>query len=134
MSVINKLNYLKETKEKIKDAINYDFVKISEETPFRNYADKILEIEESYKKYIPTIKESGNSLSLKDVIPIKPKSFIIDGNCYHETSEQSKNLIDIPEIEEQTINGLTISYSKKTNILKLNGQIESGNKQLELKL
>lgn len=44
MSIENKLNYLKNTKNLIKNAIIDKGVDITPDTPFREYADKIGEI------------------------------------------------------------------------------------------
>ena len=54
MATIDKLNYLNETKQEIKDALNDLGAEITDEDTFRSYVDKINDIADEY----PT--EGGN--------------------------------------------------------------------------
>ena len=48
MATIDKLNYLNETKEQIKDALNNLGAEITDEDTFRSYVDKINELADEY--------------------------------------------------------------------------------------
>lgn len=83
----DKLSYLNTTKSKIKDAINYDFNKITSSDTFRSYADKIYSMQEDYLKYIPKETKTGASVVATNAVPLKPNKMVIDGNYEQETTE-----------------------------------------------
>ena len=50
MATIDKLNYLNETKQEIKDALNDLGAEITNDTTFRSYVDKINDLYDEYSQ------------------------------------------------------------------------------------
>lgn len=63
MSIENKLNYLSETKDLIKQALINKGVEVDDSTPFREYADKVKKINYTLSNVNNTNMESYNSTS-----------------------------------------------------------------------
>lgn len=100
------LDYLEITKQKIKEAIVSKGVEVSDDVPFRNYADKILSIEQDAQDLAliideqdALIKEQSTIITqLEDIITTKSS----DVNCY---------LYVFCRTEEPTIyNGIWMKY------------------------
>ena len=102
MATSDKLNYLLDTKSKIKNAINNDISLIDDSTIFREYADKINNLSDSLKKYIPTEILEGTSFQIKNAVPLNAKSLIIDGNSYQKTTK-GINLYNINDMAQLII-------------------------------
>lgn len=99
MATADKLNYLLETKAKIKDAVNNDISLIDEDTIFREYPNKINTLSDILKSYIPTDIKTGTNIQINDAVPLNAKSLVIDGNSYQKTTT-GKNLYDINDLAQ----------------------------------
>lgn len=128
MATADKLNYLLETKVKIKDAINNDISLIEEDTIFREYADKINNLSDTLKKFIPTEIKTGSSIQISGAAPLNAKSLIVYGNSYQKTTK-GINLFNYLE-NIGTIAGLTITT--EDDYIVLNGTTVN-NYQLAIK-
>lgn len=107
MATADKLNYLLETKAKLKNAINDDISLINENTIFREYPNKISSLSDRLKSYIPTGIKTGASIQVNDTVPLNVKSLAIDGNSYQKTTK-GINLFNYLE-NINNISGLTIT-------------------------
>lgn len=116
MATANKLSYLLDTKNKIRDSINQDFNNISDDTPFREYTNALNENIDKLKEFIPTSVTSGKEIIVEDAIPLKPKELKFYGESRQE-STRGINLFDYTKI--------TASNNGLTNILNDDGSITS---------
>lgn len=110
MPTLNKLEYLDETKEQIKDALNTNFNSgITDEDTFRSYVGKIDDIYTNWAK----VTGEGTELTLSNVkkgrMPLQPK-----GNT-EQTTYSGKNLLKISGTK-QTINGITFTQNADGSI------------------
>lgn len=88
MATAEKLNYLNETKNQIRKAIeDENLATIDTTTTFREYAKKIKSTNEEIKKYVPTDIIEGTSLNATNAAPLNAKSLIIDGNIYQKNTK-----------------------------------------------
>lgn len=133
MATVDKLNYLLETKVKIKDAINNDISLIDENTIFREYSNKIKSLSDTLKSYIPTDIKIGAGIQVNDAVPLNAKSLIIDGNSYQKTTK-GKNLYDINDLAQLSSTEVIDDYiditfdnsqGSKTRYLEFHSKVSS---------
>lgn len=105
MATADKLSYLLETKNKIKDSINQDFNTITDDTPFREYANALNDNIDKLKEFIPTNVVSGKEIVIEDAVPLKLKTLKINGNS-HQESTKGYNLFNY-KIIIPSVNGVT---------------------------
>lgn len=92
MSIATQIQRLNVAKSNVKEVVNQDFGFIQNET-VSDYATKINETIEEYKKYIPEATVEGTELNVDDAVPIRSK---IDpkGNTYQKQLS-GKNLLNL---------------------------------------
>lgn len=85
MSTANKLTYLNQTKQKLKQAINNIGGEVTDETTFRNY---VAELENAYDRLPKTEFEEGESVTLENTL--KGKLDFQDGKVgFGQASQES---------------------------------------------
>lgn len=115
MPTLNKLEYLDETKEQIKDALNTNFNSgITDEDTFRSYVGKIDDIYTNWAK----VTDEGTEITLSNVkkgrMPLQPK-----GNT-EQTTYSGKNLLAYTSYGELQ-QGILTTYDSNDGALILNG-------------
>lgn len=105
--IIDKLNYLKDTKNLLKNSINQDFNTITNDTTFREYAKALNDNIDKLKEFIPTNVVSGKETIIEDAVPLKPKELKVYGNS-HQESTKGINLFNYLE-NIGSVTGLDIS-------------------------
>ena len=114
MSIANKLSYLGETKEEIREGLNKLGGNISKSDTFRSYADAIKEIYDSMPKVEESDVESATlEGTIKGGLTIDPK-----GNTSQIQTTQGKNLIPF---YKQDFTKNDVRYYVKDGSLYLNG-------------
>ena len=104
-SINEKLNYLNETKNKIKDGINILGGELTNQSTFRSYANALEEIYNLLPKV--TSEESDEDIILnktnkgKLVLNLNPNT--------HQDSTTGKNLLSLNNLQTQTSNGVTFT-------------------------
>ena len=114
-TIAEKLSYLNNTKQLLKDGINDLGGNIDDETTFREYVNNLTEI---YNEY-PKVSDTGTEINLTNT---KQGKLTTELNP-SETSQESttgKNILPINKIETQTINGLTFT-NLGDGTIKING-------------
>ncbi|MBR1653630.1 MAG: hypothetical protein IJ690_01565, partial [Clostridia bacterium] len=97
MSITKQIERINTAKANIKEVVNQDFEKIQDET-LTYYPEKIAEVIEEYKKYIPEKKVSGTEINISDAAPFEGK-LAVKGNT-EQKSLTGKNLLDYTNIYE----------------------------------
>lgn len=99
MAIIDKLNYLNETKELIKDSLNDLGAEITDEDTFRSYVTKIDELSEEY----PT-EAQIQSIQLQNIQPqIIENPLNIEMQPLEQPQEESLEKIQKEPLEESPI-------------------------------
>ena len=123
-TISQKLNRVKQTKSKLKDAINIGGGQITDDTIFNNYADEIKDIYmdainngvDNIYNSLPKTTKTGSKIEL-DTEEGKMK-ITLKGDT-QQNSVSGINLIHFPDVLETTVNGIT--YSIQNDIISLNG-------------
>lgn len=123
-TISQKLNRVRQTKNKLKDAINIGGGQITDDTIFNNYADEIKDIYmdainngvDNIYNSLPKTTKTGSKIEL-DTEEGKMK-ITLKGDT-QQNSVSGINLIHFPDVLETTVNGIT--YSIQNNIISLNG-------------
>lgn len=100
MSIANKLNYLLETKNAIKNALIALGVEVSDSDTFRSYAEKIASIQVKEPVFIPLYykllnQETGQELAENQ--SIKSSTILVDAGTTVEKLEKDGVEIELPE-------------------------------------
>lgn len=120
MSVVDKLNYLQETKSQIKNAIIQKGVSVTDTDSFRSYANKIAQI------------ESGGSSAVEDWQP-EPDWWDIEMILENDTEEDMQKAIFL--LTDELDDGATINTIKGFKKYKLSdGQVFNQTLSTELDL
>jgi len=99
VAIIDKLNYLNETKELIKDSLNDLGAEITDEDTFRSYVTKIDELSEEY----PT-EAQIQSIQLQNIQPQSiEKTLNIEMQPLEQPQEESLEKIQKESLEESPI-------------------------------
>ena len=127
MSTANKLTYLNDTKQAIKQAINEDFEVIYNNTTFREYADEISSNNAKYKDLIPKeTKNATNTLDISNSAGLDKVLVTLYGNTYQEGEPTP----DYPQ-EIQVVTGdNTIIVSNSDNTQSQSYHVSLGNIEL----
>lgn len=103
MAIIDKLNYLNETKELIKDSLNDLGAEITDEDTFRSYVTKINELSEEY----PT-EAQIQSIQLQNIQPqIIEKSLNTEMQPLEQPQEET-----LKEIQEEPLDEVPIELQE----------------------
>ena len=103
MSIATQIERINTAKANIKEVVNQDFEKIQDET-LTYYPEKIAEVIEEYKKYIPEKTVSGTEINISDAAPLAGK-LAVKGNT-EQKSLTGKNLLDYTNIYEGAQQGI----------------------------
>jgi len=104
MPILNKLEYLDETKQQIKNALNTKFnSQITDEDTFRSYVDKITNIYTNW----PKVPGEGTSLKLTNTKKGR-LGLDLSGDLSQETTS-GKNLLPYNQLTTTTVNGITFT-------------------------
>lgn len=123
-TISQKLNRVKQTKSKLKDAINIGGGQITDDTIFNNYADEIKDIYmdainngvDNIYNSLPKTTKTGSKIEL-DTEEGKMK-ITLKGDT-QQNSTSGINLIHFSDVLETTVNGIT--YSIQDDVISLNG-------------
>lgn len=120
MATIDKLNYLNETKQLIKESLNSNFNSgITDETTFRNYVDKIDSLYDEW----PKVTGEGTSVTLSNTKEGKMK-IDLKASVISQNTTTGKQLLDLKD-GTYTNNGITATVSNGE--ITLNGTDSNGN-------
>ncbi len=127
-TTLNKLEYLDETKDQIKTALNQFGSGITDEDTFRSYADKIDDIYNNWPKVtgegtdivlnntksaLMKIGLNGNTEQDGTPTPNNPVDVkVVTGE--NSVKVENKNRFDVNIIQERTTNGITMSFNGQT--------------------
>lgn len=119
MPTLNKLEYLDETKQQIKSALNTKFnTGITDEDTFRSYVSKIVSIYNSW----PKVTGAGTEVTLNNCKKGKMMAYL-KGNTSQETTT-GKNILK-PVISTIATKGTTTTYNSETGYYTTTGTTSS---------
>lgn len=111
MSIIDKLNYLKTTKEMIKDSLNDIGVNVTDSDPFREYPELISSLYDE----MPKVTGTGKIVTLAPTKKAKMKIYNLLGNSSQSGTPSPTNPVTV-----KTVTGSNSIWICNKDILELN--------------